>query len=197
MELGELNSSFKKDIARIKGVITNKADKVRRPYAAAASEFQRRTVFAASVNECNFLVDPTGNSRWWVIPVVEINYAHGIDMQQVFAQLAADFRAGAQWWLTPDEESLLQAQNREHEAVNVIEETLLQALNNDLPESEWQKLTASEVLIRLGYSRPTNAQARECGTALRRHFGPPRKIKGIQKWQVPLQPEFQSLGDPT
>jgi len=26
------------------------------------------------------------NSRWWTIPVVSINYEHGIDMQQVFAQ---------------------------------------------------------------------------------------------------------------
>jgi putative DNA primase/helicase len=194
VELGELDSSFKKDIARIKGVITNKADKVRRPYAAAASEFQRRTVFAASVNECNFLVDPTGNSRWWVIPVVRIDYDHDLHMQQVFAQLAEDFRAGEQWWLTPDEEAQLQEQNRWHEAVNVIEETLLQALDHTLPEADRPRLTASEVLMRLGYSRPTNAQARECGTALRRHLGPPRKIKGIQKWQVPLPEEFPSLG---
>lgn len=189
VELGELDSSFKKDIARIKGFITNKADKVRKPYAAAPSDFQRRTVLAASVNEVNFLVDPTGNSRWWVIPLVSIDYQHGIDMQQVFAQLGRDFAAGERWWLTRDEEELLESNNRWHEAVNVIEETLLQAIEPELPEEDWTRLTASEVLHHLGYSRPTNPQARDCGTVLRKHFGDPKKINGIYKWRVPFRPD--------
>ena len=78
------------DMARLKGVLTRDFDKVRRPYARAESEYQRRTVFFASVNKPNFLVDMTGNTRWWTIPVSKINYEHGIDMQQVFAQLDAN-----------------------------------------------------------------------------------------------------------
>lgn len=73
VEIGELDSSFRKDVARLKGFITGDKDKVRRPYAKADSEYQRRTVFCATVNEENFLVDQTGNTRWWTIPVVEIN----------------------------------------------------------------------------------------------------------------------------
>jgi predicted P-loop ATPase len=102
VEIGELDSSFKKDVARLKGVLTSDSDKVRRPYAK--TEYQRRTVFCATVNEENFLVDSTGNTRFWTLPLVSINYAHGIDMQQVFGQLALDVMAGAQWWLTPDED---------------------------------------------------------------------------------------------
>jgi putative DNA primase/helicase len=186
VELGELDSSFKKDVARIKGVITNKADKVRRPYAPAASEYQRRTVFAASVNEEHFLVDPTGNSRWWVIPVTAIDYQHAINMQQLFAQLKVDFDAGEQWWLTREEDDLLHEQNKTHNAVNVIEEALLEALDDTLPEDDWPALTATQVLQRLGYARPSNAQARDCGQVLRLHFGDPKKIRGIQKWRLPL-----------
>jgi putative DNA primase/helicase len=44
-------------------------DKLRLPYARTDSEFQRRTVFAASVNPEEFLQDETGNLRWWVLPV--------------------------------------------------------------------------------------------------------------------------------
>ena len=187
VELGELDSSFKKDIARIKGVITNKSDKVRKPYAAAPSDFQRRTVFAASVNEENFLVDPTGNNRWWVIPLIKIDYQHGIDMQQVFAQLAVDFQAGEQWWLTQEEEARLQAHNRAHQAVNVIEETLLQELDYDIPEDKRPRMTASSVLRHLGYSNPSNNQSRECGRALRKHLGEPKKVKGSTVWRVPLK----------
>jgi len=187
VELGELDSSFKKDIARTKSFITNKTDKPRKPYAAAPSEFPRRTVFAASVNEDNFLVDPTGNSRWWVIPLVRIYYQHEIDMQQVFAQLAVDYRDGAQWWLTRDEEKQLEEQNRSHQAVDVIEETLLNALDHDLLEDQWPRMTASEVLRQLGFTNPSNKMAQDCGRVLRRHFGQPRKVKGRTVWQVPLR----------
>ena len=187
VELGELDSSFKKDIARIKGFITNKSDTVRKPYAAAASEFQRRTVFAASVNEEHFLVDPTGNSRWWVIPLVKIYYDHEIDMQQVFAQLAVDYTAGEQWWLTRDEEELLQSQNRWFEAVSVIEEQLVAAFDHDMPDEARPTLTASEALQHVDYTKPTNAQARECGGVLRKLFGQPKKIKGRTVWRLPLR----------
>jgi putative DNA primase/helicase len=102
VEIGELDSSFRKDIARLKGFITRDFDKVRRPYARAASEYPRRTVFAATVNDGNFLIDDTGNSRFWTLPLVAINYEHGIDMQQVFAQLKGAYAlsTGSAAWRT-------------------------------------------------------------------------------------------------
>jgi hypothetical protein len=87
VEIGELDSSFRKDVARLKGFLTNDKDKLRRPYGRVDSEYPRRTVFCASVNDQSFLVDATGNTRWWTIPVTKVNYTHGIDMQQLFAQV--------------------------------------------------------------------------------------------------------------
>jgi len=186
VELGELDSSFKKDVARLKGFITGTSDKVRRPYAMVDSEYQRRTVFCATVNEQNFLVDTTGNSRWWTLPVTEINYDHGIDMQQVYAQLAVDFDKGEQWWLTAEEEEWLAENNRQHLAVNVIEEKMLGSFNWDLADDEWQNLSATQVLKSIGYDKPSNPQCKECGGVLRQHFGEPKKIQGIMKWRVPM-----------
>ncbi|WBH15316.1 virulence-associated E family protein [Sphingomonas radiodurans] len=99
VELGELDSSFKKDLARLKGFLTDDTDRVRRPYDRRESSYPRRTVFAATVNEHQFLQDPTGNTRFWTIPVARLDWQHGIDMQQVFAQLATEVEAGAPWWL--------------------------------------------------------------------------------------------------
>jgi predicted P-loop ATPase len=70
VEIGELDSSFRKsDVSRLKGVLTSDSDRVRRPYARTESEYLRRTVFCATVNEENFLVDHTGNTRWWTLPL--------------------------------------------------------------------------------------------------------------------------------
>jgi putative DNA primase/helicase len=190
VEMGELDSSFRKDVARLKGFLTSDKDKVRRPYARTNSEYQRRTVFCASVNEETFLVDPTGNSRFWTLPVIEIDYQHSIDMQQAFAQLAVDLDQGAEWWLTSEEETELEVQNDAHRAVNALEEMILPALDSDMPEDRWRYKSATEVLRFIGIERPTNAQCRDCGRVLRDHFGAPKKVQGIMSWKVPLKSHY-------
>ena len=187
-EIGELDSSFKKDIGRLKGFLTSDADKVRRPYARGESEYQRRTVFFASVNRSDFLVDSTGNTRWWTIPVISVDYTHSIDMQQVFAQLLVSFNKGVQWWLTKEEEMLLEQHNRDHRTISVIRERLLQLVDPELVDQGGHPaITASEVLEKIGYDRPTNPQCKECGGILRELLGEPKKIKGIYKWRIPLR----------
>ena len=189
-EIGELDSTLKKDIARIKGVLTRDSDKVRAPYARAESEFPRRTVFVATVNQSNFLVDDTGNSRWWTIPVTAITYNHEIDMQQLFAQLACNFRAGAEWWLDADEEELLERQNKHHRTTSAIAEQLLIHLDMDrIGAVSLPAKTPTELLIDIGIAYPTNPQTKECAAFLREHFGDPKRIQGQNKWRVPVKGE--------
>lgn len=188
VEIGELDSSFKKDIARLKGFLTSDRDKVRRPYGRTDSEYPRRTVFCATVNEHDFLVDSTGNSRWWTIPVTEINYNHGIDMQQLYAQLAADFDKGEQWWLTPDEEKLLDKSNMEHRKTSVIRERILEVLDiGQSNESGLSAMTPTQVLQNIGIQHPTNPQSKECAAVLREFLGESKKIQGQYKWRVPFK----------
>lgn len=188
VEIGELDSSFRKDIARLKGFLTSDYDKVRRPYGKTDSEYPRRTVFCATVNENDFLVDPTGNSRWWTIPIVKINYQHGIDMQQVFAQLAVEYEEGAQWWLTQEEEKLLEQQNKDHRAISVIRERVLDMIDLDrINEGNLPAMAPIELLLEIGINHPTNQQCKECASLLRELFGEPKKIKGHNKWRVPLK----------
>ncbi|MDT0507451.1 VapE domain-containing protein [Novosphingobium sp. MMS21-SN21R] len=186
-ELGELDSSFRRDVARLKGFITNDRDLIRLPYAARPVSLERRTVFAASVNDSRFLVDNTGNSRWWTIAVLRLDYAHEIDMQQVYAQLAIDFEAGMQWWLTSDEERQLAEINARHEVKSAVEERLLERL--DLDATNNASMTAIEVLRKIGMKHPSNQQCREAGSFLRRQFGPPSRVNGRDKWRVALLPE--------
>lgn len=188
VEIGELDSSFRKDVSRLKGFLTSDYDKIRRPYSRKESEYPRRTVFFASVNTSDFLVDNTGNSRWWTVPVTSINYQHGIDMQQVFAQLAVDFHNGAEWWLTKDEEFELNYRNSDHRSVSVIRERILEIVDLELKGGSGHPAMSSiQVLTELGYDKPTNPQCKECAGILRELFGEPKKIKGIMKWRVPLR----------
>ena len=192
-EIGELDSSMKRDVARIKGVLTRDSDKVRAPYARTESEYPRRTVFVATVNQSQFLVDDTGNSRFWTIPLTSINHEHKIDMQQLFAQLAVGFRAGEQWWLDADEEAQLEDQNKHHRTTSAIGDRLMSFLDIDrIGEAGLPAKTPTEVLIELGYTHPTNPQMKECAAFLREHCGPPKRINGQNRWRVPVKGEQAS-----
>jgi putative DNA primase/helicase len=187
VEIGELDSSFRKDVARLKGFLTSDKDKVRVPYARTASEYPRRTVFFATVNEVNFLVDTTGNSRFWTIPVVSLNYEHDIDMQQVFAQMASEVLGGEIWWLTPEEDAQLAACNSKHQAVSALRDRILDRFDLSLIEQGGNPhQTATQLLIDLGMVNPTNPQAKECGSILRDILGEPRKVQGRVGWRMPI-----------
>lgn len=192
VEIGELDSSFKKDVARLKGVLTSDSDKVRRPYAKTESEYQRRTVFCATVNEENFLVDSTGNTRWWTLPLVSINFNHEIDMQQVFAQLAVDVQEGAQWWLTADEERLLEQHNSDHRSISLVRERLMAIVDMARVGDSGIKATGTvDLLGKMGVQYPTNGDTKELTAILRELFGPSKKHGGTHKWRVPLKKQIQ------
>jgi len=187
VELGELDSAMRRDIARLKGVLTRNTDKVRKPYFRVESEMPRRTVFVATVNHSKFLADETGNSRWWIIPVVGIEWRHNINMQQLFAQLAKELADGAEWWLDAAEEKLLEEYNRRHRVVSAIEDMVLDAIDLErVGEPDLGALTPRQLLVLIGIERPTNLQCKECGGVLRDYLGLPKRIQGRERWRVPL-----------
>ena len=89
-----------------------------------------------------------------------INYNHGIDMQQVFAQLAVQFHAGGLWWLTDQEEELLEAQNNSHRRISVIRELVMAEFDPDLPPEKRKAMTATEVLKAAASSIPATRRRR-------------------------------------
>jgi len=187
VELGELDSTFRKDISRLKGFITDSMDKVRRPYDRVEAEYQRRTVFFASVNDDNFLVDDTGNTRFWTVAVESVNYHHSIDMQQVWAQVYTLYENKEQWWLTNDEESQLERLNKHHKVITTVSSLIKDRLDLECSDERlWSKKSATEVLFEIGITTPTNQQSKEAGAALREIIGEPAgNSKGRKTWLVP------------
>lgn len=183
VELGELDATFRKsDIARLKSFISQDRDEIRRPYDRLESTYQRRTVFFASVNPKHFLADDTGNVRWWTIPVTRINYEHDIDMQQVWAEVAQLYREGERWWMNADEEAMLEQVNKEHEAIDPVEEMILMRYEwgCDRPAAYTDR-TATQVLQEIGYDKPNKAQTTHCAGVLRKLTGKPARKSGSNR----------------
>ena len=177
VELGELDATFRKsDIAQLKSFITRDRDVLRRAYAKLESEYARRTVFFASVNPRQFLHDPTGNRRYWTISCVAINHDHGLDMQQVWAEVYEQhYLKGETWYLQPEEMQALNDQNRDHEVLDPIRERLQTRLQWDEPQATWRWMTSTDVMADIGFDRPSRADVTQCGQILLELNGGQRK----------------------
>lgn len=190
VELGELEGSFRHQMPGLKAFLTESEDKIRPPYGRVEAEYPRSTIFAASVNDQKFLQDATGNSRFWTIAAESIDYEHDIDMQQVFAELKVALQNGEKWWLTPEEEKALASINDEHRMKTLLEAQIEEALDlSTTSEERPLRLTAREVLQKLGYERPGNAQFKEAHNALRSLLGEPKKVNGYYRWWIAWKSE--------
>ena len=106
-ELGEFDGTTSKSATAIlKAFLSKRIDNIRKPYGIAEELIPRKTLFCGSVNTESFLVDDTGNRRYWVLETDDINHRHGIDMQQYWAQVmetALIDKEEQPHWLTKEE----------------------------------------------------------------------------------------------
>lgn len=184
VELGELDSTFKKDMARLKSFITSASDHIRNPYAFKASQYYRRTVFAGSVNNDTYLVDDTGNRRWWTVPVQRIAFNHNLDMQQVWAEIYHLWKNGHPTDLNAEDQEAVNNNNLSFEKVDPFMEKLL--LHYDWSSTACRELSATQVMEEMGWQRPNRGDTTHCGKLLRQLTGDTgRTIKGVHRHKVP------------
>lgn len=167
VELGEIDATFKKsDLAALKAFITSNRDVMRLAFMPANSRFPRRTIFFGSVDKKEFLRDPAGNRRFWTIECVDIDHTHGLDMQQIWAEVKVLYDSGDKWHLNKEEFSLLQQSNKNFEVINPLEEKLLKKYNWETDIVDWQ--TATEILENMGYIKPNGAECTNCALTVRK-----------------------------
>jgi predicted P-loop ATPase len=121
-EWGEIERVFsKRQAGELKAFITRKKDIFRPPYGRTALEFPRHSIIVGSVNDHQFLVDSTGNRRYWVVPigVKEINLAQlKQERDGIWAAAVKAYRHGEQWWLSNDEENLSAENNSKFQIID-------------------------------------------------------------------------------
>lgn len=177
VELGELDATMKKsDIEALKAFLTKDSDVIRTAYARKPSQFARRTVFFGSVNPREFLHDPTGNRRYWSIECESLDHSHDIDMQQLWAQVYAQYyKQGEGWFLLPNEMEMLNTSNEDLTVTDPIDERLSTRLAWDAIESLWEWKTVTDTLIDIGLDRPTKGDVTKAGQKLAKLNGNKRK----------------------
>ena len=192
-ELGELDATFKRDIPALKAFISNQNDEIRHPYAAKSSLHPRRTVFCATVNQSDFLVDQTGNSRFWPVGVkfcgfkdLELMRETG-ELDQMWFEVDQMYQAGIagrpefRWWIDAEEASMLNEVSEQYVRHSAGETILRERFDMDAPAIHY--MSVDQIMEHCGLHVNDGQYAtrkREILEALRRVTGQ-GNAKRIQK----------------
>tara|TARA_Y100000004_G_scaffold61147_1_gene68459 strand:- start:2125 stop:4278 length:2154 start_codon:yes stop_codon:yes gene_type:complete len=202
VELGEIESTFKKsDIDQLKAFVTAKSDELRLPYDRAFTIYQRRTAFFASVNAKEFLTDTSGNRRFWTISVKDINVNHGVDMQQLWAEVAETMYTPGQknWYLSPDEREMLHESNELYRTHSSVEDLIMQHVK--FGSTAVAPVQVTQLLRDLGISNPRMPDIKEAARVLTNMGLQPRRSNGKKVYDLDYEggpdndPFFGSFGN--
>ncbi|MBE9036970.1 hypothetical protein IQ246_18050 [aff. Roholtiella sp. LEGE 12411] len=129
LEYAEFENAYKKkDVSQLKAFLSRRKDSMRRPYGTDIEDFPRPSIMVGSTNQNEFLYDPTGERRYWVIKVL----VERINIRQLkkernllWAAAVAAYKNGEQWHLTDTEDSWLDAANKQFQSTDPWEPTIM------------------------------------------------------------------------
>jgi len=190
-EWGEIDRITGKNHAgKIKAFLSRQTDSYRVPYGKAMEDFPRRSIIVGSTNrDTGFLVDDTGNRRFWVIPVdvqgmIEVDGLL-LERDAIWSAAVAAYRADAPNHLPREQERQVAEANLaylvESPWVAPVREWLKSPRNAGTP-------ITTEILLTDAIGKPVERQSRadqmqiasilrELGLTKRR-----RICDGVQKW---------------
>jgi predicted P-loop ATPase len=187
IHLDELETLKSNEIGAIKSYITRQRISVRKAYGRYKTNFVRRASFLGSVNEDKFLSDITGNRRWLVFKVKDINYMHGLNPDDLWAQAYAIYKEGYRHWFNMEEIKEINKQNEAFRTVTLEEEMILRYFTFNDKKGEGELLSSSEIIQKIIANVPSfnnKLQGIRTGKALSKHALWKQMKGGIQRYYV-------------
>lgn len=147
-EIDELKNA---DLNQLKAMVTAKDISERAAYARNKEHRKHIASFCGTGNNPNFLTDPTGNRRWlvWQVEDIDNPHEHPFCYTGIYSQARALWKSGFRYWFDQDEIQVLNQQNREFEAPNPEEELLLTYFRPSFKGCKPVFMKVSEILERI------------------------------------------------
>ena len=195
-EWGELDSLTRSEITKVKQFISSQKDRFRASFDRRPADYPRQCMFIGTTNEDHYLVDPTGNRRFWPVRVTrQIDLAWLRDnREQLFAEAVERVDAGERFHPTAREQKeLFEPQQQQRQIENAIQAAALRYLYDENAKFAGSidngtlvnDITAPELLSRIGISvdKQTHLLLRQATAALR-HAGWERyrSSRGDRPW---------------
>lgn len=197
MEWAELDHiTGRKHAGQVKAFLTQQTDLFRAPYQRTTESYPRRSIIVGSTNrDTGFLVDDTGNRRFWVIPVTSLPHipVDGLLLERdaIWSAAVAAYRNGEPNHLGREHSEQVDRENETYLVDSpwkaAIQEWLAAPRNYERP-------ITSELLLSEAIGKPVERQGRADQmqvASILRDLGYEKKrawLEGRNKW-VFLQPQ--------
>ncbi|MFD2692466.1 virulence-associated E family protein [Sporolactobacillus shoreicorticis] len=147
IELAELKATRRAETEAVKHFTAKQVDRFRVSYGHHVDEFPRQCVFFGTTNISMFLIDKTGNRRWWPVTVRKQkhkkdiwNDLKGEELDQIWAEAKAAWDARESLLLSPELEKAAQEMQEAHleedDKFGLVEEYLKLKLPKDWDSRE-------------------------------------------------------------
>jgi predicted P-loop ATPase len=151
VELAEVDYLMgRKEVESFKRFLSTTADTYRPPYGRANIRHERTCALFATTNKSEFLTDPTGDRRYWVIEVGgEIDCDRVIQNRDlIWATALAAFERGDTWWLSKEEEQVRASSHTQYRESDPWGDAINEKFKGSLPTTnceggEW--LTTNQI----------------------------------------------------
>ena len=172
-ELGELDGTLKREQASLKAFFTKSIDVQRRPYAVKEEKYPRLTSFFGTVNDAEFLQDSTGDRRYWVIPIEEINFKElqKIDLDQLWGEaMYIAMSEPKAHFLNQTIMQMLNESNADFRVTSNVQLKVQSHFDWNAPQDEWALISTSDIANRLDLktSKGLKQAIIECGGVYKR-----------------------------
>jgi hypothetical protein len=184
INLDELETLKKPEIGGLKYIMTLPSVKVRRPYDRLPQDMIRRASFVGSINNSDFLNDPTGSRRFLVFEIENVLDFQKIDMDKVYSQVKYLLADGEQFWFSEQEINEITEKNKKH-TLRTYEHELVNEMckpGND----NWYTSTqlAEQIQMRRPSFKVDKASVRNIGYALTHEGFKKKASKGYTKYSI-------------
>ncbi len=153
-EWGEIDRvTSQRHAGEVKAFVSRRADTFRPPYGRTTATYPRSCVIVGSTNEGEFLTDPTGSRRFWVVRVRETIDADLVASlrDQLWAEAVAAYRSGEIHYLLPEEDRARELAAEQYRSRDAWEEVVESWLEDRWPGHQietGQRLLTSQVVLR-------------------------------------------------
>lgn len=107
VELAELDSFNRAESTRAKAFFSSRIDKYRAHYGRRVKSHPRQCIFIGTTNQHEYLIDETGNRRYWPVSCGKIDIsALKRDRDQLWAEALHLYKSGVKHWVTDAESSV-------------------------------------------------------------------------------------------
>ena len=176
VNIDEYNAKTEREQAKIKRLLTERDVQVRRMRSDQYVMTQRMASFIATTNERQPLTDPTGSRRYLCVEVTGvIDTDTPVNYQQLYAQAVWEINHGEPYYMSAEEEALMQEHNSQFVSMSATE-VLLTSYFQPAPRRKEYFMRAVDILNQLqertkGADRPNMTRLTRALKASRFEYG--------------------------